>query len=86
MIESARLCPGQPPYRTLLAGWTHNPSVVGSSPTRPTPQKSLATCAGVSGLARVRSSSEGIPHPVRRIAAEQPQVAPEQAGHADCRV
>ena len=30
--------PGQTIWRGLLAGWTHNPSVVGSSPTRPTLQ------------------------------------------------
>jgi hypothetical protein len=67
--------------------WTRIGSVEGrgGGPAGRMP-RSRAACAGVSGLGRVRSSPEGIPHPVRRIAAEQPQVAPEQAGHANCRV
>jgi predicted RNA binding protein YcfA (HicA-like mRNA interferase family) len=37
MIASARLCAGQPPWRGLLAGWTHNPSVGVRVPPAPQP-------------------------------------------------
>jgi hypothetical protein len=36
MIESSAMCAGQLQCRLLFAVWTHNPPVVGSSPTRPT--------------------------------------------------
>jgi hypothetical protein len=45
MIASVRVCPGQKPWQGLLAGWTHNPSVVGSSPTRPTHSKCWSECS-----------------------------------------
>jgi hypothetical protein len=36
MIASTRIRPGHSVWDRLLACWTHNPPVVGSSPTRPT--------------------------------------------------
>jgi len=53
-IDNAHVCPGQMPYTGSLAAWTHNPPVVGSSPTRPTACE-LGLCAsscacGCSGM------------------------------------
>jgi hypothetical protein len=46
-------CPGQRVQRRLLAGWTHNPPVVGSIPTRPTKVVIARTASSGVGL-RVR--------------------------------
>jgi len=45
LIVTFGVCPGQMPWRLLLAGRTHNPPVVGSSPTRPTVIKGQLTSA-----------------------------------------
>src|SRR5262249_35106854 len=56
MIASAHVCPGQPSCGRLLACWTHNPPVLGSSPSRPTLSESrsdvsdLRKCVGLHDL------------------------------------